>query len=185
MFLFVFLMFLILTLLQNRISMTASSMQPGLSTGKMESQKHTKPSRLINAIQQDPQSGDRKNTARLREIFDEVEETLRGPYSHKKVLTALKMRGIEFELRSFESALYRIRRERKERAQNTQNTAQEIKQPRGTTAHQEIKQPRGATAHAQPATKQEGIVQEIAALATRPDLSLDDAFYAQLRKEQQ
>lgn len=53
----------------------------------------------------------RSQTARLRAIFPQVEETLKAGVSRAKVLEALIVQGFSMEMKSFESALYRIRKE--------------------------------------------------------------------------
>lgn len=54
----------------------------------------------------------RSETARLRDIFDEVEAAQRAGVSRAKILEALHAQGFTMTLKSFESALYRIRKSR-------------------------------------------------------------------------
>lgn len=59
-------------------------------------------------------SGDksRSETARLRDVFGEVEAALAAGVSRSAVLEALHREGFTMTLKSFESALYRIRKQR-------------------------------------------------------------------------
>ncbi|MCY1182748.1 hypothetical protein D3C76_1102340 [compost metagenome] len=54
----------------------------------------------------------RSETARLRDVFQEIEQALASGVSRKKVLEALHADGFTMTLKSFESALYRIRKQR-------------------------------------------------------------------------
>lgn len=54
----------------------------------------------------------RPETARLRDIFDDVETALNAGVSQVNVLTELKTLGYTMTLASFKSALQRIRKER-------------------------------------------------------------------------
>lgn len=55
----------------------------------------------------------RSETARLRDVFDEVENALNAGVSRVAVLDALHAQGFSLTLKSFESALYRIRQKRR------------------------------------------------------------------------
>ncbi|EHD6004934.1 hypothetical protein JQY81_004724 [Salmonella enterica] len=61
----------------------------------------------------------RSETARLRDVIDEVEAALAAGVSRSAVLDALHGQGFTMTLKSFESALYRIR---KQRGQGTAGT---------------------------------------------------------------
>lgn len=61
----------------------------------------------------------RSETARLRDVIDEVETALAAGVSRSAVLEALHGQGFTMTLKSFESALYRIR---KQRGQGTAGT---------------------------------------------------------------
>jgi hypothetical protein len=54
----------------------------------------------------------RSKTARLRDVIDEVETALAAGVSRAAILEALHSQGFTMTLKSFESALYRIRRQR-------------------------------------------------------------------------
>jgi hypothetical protein len=54
----------------------------------------------------------RSETARLRDVIDEVEAALDAGVSRSAVLEALHGQGFTMTLKSFESALYRIRKQR-------------------------------------------------------------------------
>ena len=61
----------------------------------------------------------RSETARLRDVVDEVEAALAAGVSRAAILEALHGQGFTMTLKSFESALYRIR---KQRGQDTAGT---------------------------------------------------------------
>lgn len=54
----------------------------------------------------------KSQTARLREVLDDVEAALAAGASHAAVLATLHAQGFTFTLRSFESTLGRLRKER-------------------------------------------------------------------------
>mgnify|MGYP001807122909 CR=1 FL=1 len=54
----------------------------------------------------------RSQTARLREVLDDVEAALTAGASHAAVLATLQAQGFTFTLRSFESTLGRLRKDR-------------------------------------------------------------------------
>ncbi len=54
----------------------------------------------------------RSETARLRDIMDEVENALTSGVSRLAILEALNEQGFTMTIKSFESALYRIRKKR-------------------------------------------------------------------------
>jgi len=56
----------------------------------------------------------RSQTARLREVIDDLEAALTAGASHAAVLATLHAQGFSFTLRSFESTLARLRKERRE-----------------------------------------------------------------------
>ena len=55
----------------------------------------------------------RSDTARLREVLDDVEEALSAGASHSAVLDTLHNQGFTLTLSSFQSTLARLRRERR------------------------------------------------------------------------
>ena len=54
----------------------------------------------------------RSDTARLRDIFDEVEAALRSGVRQEALLGALNQNGFQMKTAGFKSALQRIRKER-------------------------------------------------------------------------
>jgi len=68
----------------------------------------------------------RSETARLRDVVDEVEAALSAGVSRAAILEALHGQGFTMTLKSFESALYRIR---KQRGSIGQQTAQPVPLP--------------------------------------------------------
>lgn len=73
----------------------------------------------------------RSETARLRDVVDEVEAALSAGVSRAAILEALHGQGFTMTLKSFESALYRIR---KQRGSSGQQTAQPAPLPPVTPA---------------------------------------------------
>ncbi len=61
----------------------------------------------------------RSETARLRDVVDSVESALSAGVSRAAVLEALHGQGFTMTLKSFESALYRIRKQREKAGQKT------------------------------------------------------------------
>jgi len=57
----------------------------------------------------------RPDTARLRDIFDDVEVALKAKVPQTVVLAELKSLGLSMTMASFKSALQRIRKERKQK----------------------------------------------------------------------
>ena len=55
----------------------------------------------------------RSDTARLREVLDDVEDALSAGASHSAVLDTLHNQGFSLTLSSFQSTLARLRRERR------------------------------------------------------------------------
>jgi len=60
----------------------------------------------------------RSETARLRDVVDEVEAALSAGVSRAAILEALHGQGFTMTLKSFESALYRIRKQREKAGQH-------------------------------------------------------------------
>lgn len=54
----------------------------------------------------------RSETARLRDVIDDVEAALEAGVSRTAILETLHQQGFKMSLKSFESALYRIRKRR-------------------------------------------------------------------------
>ena len=71
----------------------------------------------------------RSNTARLRDVIDEIESTLAAGVSRADVVKALADQGLQMTIYSFDSALRRIRQQRKENV----NTYQSHKEPEKNT----------------------------------------------------
>jgi hypothetical protein len=67
----------------------------------------------------------RSQTARLREVIDDLEAVLAASASHADVLRTLHAQGFSFALQHIASTLARLRKERRE-----QNGAQETDLPR-------------------------------------------------------
>lgn len=55
----------------------------------------------------------RSDTARLREVLDDIEHALAAGASHHAVLDTLHSQGFSLTLSSFQSTLARLRRERR------------------------------------------------------------------------
>jgi len=54
----------------------------------------------------------RSNTARLRDVFDDIEAAIGRGVRHEAILAELKKKGFDMEMTGFRSALQRIRKER-------------------------------------------------------------------------
>lgn len=59
-------------------------------------------------------SSNRSDTARLRDVFDAVESALGAGVSRAAVLAELQKQGLAMTPKSFEGAVYRIRKERRQ-----------------------------------------------------------------------
>lgn len=64
----------------------------------------------LRGLKQDTSA--RSETARLRDIFDEVEATLKAGVRRERVLDTLRANGFTLTLLGFKTALQRIRKER-------------------------------------------------------------------------
>jgi hypothetical protein len=69
----------------------------------------------LRALATDDKS--RPETARLRDVINEVEAALEAGVSRASILEALHKEGFTMTLKSFESALYRIRKKRKKKSE--------------------------------------------------------------------
>ncbi|WP_434152220.1 hypothetical protein ACR2R6_23450 (plasmid) [Methylocaldum gracile subsp. desertum] len=58
----------------------------------------------------------RSATAMLRDIFDDIENAMRAGVRRKAILETLQEEGFKITFKSFESAIYRIRKQRKKAA---------------------------------------------------------------------
>lgn len=68
---------------------------------------------VVEALRALATSDDRRSeTARLRDVFDEVEGALNAGVSRAAILETLHGQGFTMTAKSFESALYRLRRRR-------------------------------------------------------------------------
>lgn len=87
----------------------------------------------------------RSETARLRDIVDEVEAALAAGVSRAAVLEALNAQGFTMTLKSFESALYRIRKKRTQPAKPAANrsAAQAEREAAALAAAQAPQEPAG------------------------------------------
>ncbi|MDC6237003.1 hypothetical protein PP724_22835 [Ralstonia solanacearum] len=66
---------------------------------------------VLRALAQEDKG--RSETARLRDVFGEVEAALDAGVKRQTILEALNEQGFTMTLKSFESALYRIRKQQK------------------------------------------------------------------------
>lgn len=66
----------------------------------------------LRALTED--TGARSETARLRDVFDEIETALNAGVRRETVLATLHENGFQMTFSGFKSALQRIRRERTE-----------------------------------------------------------------------
>lgn len=77
----------------------------------------------------------RSDTARLRDIFETVEATIRAGVSRSAVLQVLNAQGFNMGMRSFENALYRIRKERNRINSSTSESPAELEPSNKKTTH--------------------------------------------------
>lgn len=62
------------------------------------------------------ESEGRSETARLRDVFEDVEAALSAGVKRRAILEALNEQGFKMTLKGFESAMYRIRKQRRKMA---------------------------------------------------------------------
>lgn len=103
-------------------------------------------SEVLNAL---AKGKNRPATARLREIFNEIEAALRAGVRRKDVHHALTKSGFAISFESFELAIYRIRKERGKKKQppdksEVENTGASEK-PNGRQAGEATVRPPGIT----------------------------------------
>ena len=79
---------------------------------KMEKKDDSK-SKLVAGLKQGALGSDRTKTARLREIFDEVEAAKASGLHLKTIVEILRGRGLDFELATFVNIRHRIKNERR------------------------------------------------------------------------
>lgn len=79
---------------------------------KMESDSDSK-NKLIDGLRQAAKGEARSKTARLREIYDEIEAAKAAGLSLKAIVDVLRERGLEFDLDTFVNIRQRIKNERK------------------------------------------------------------------------
>lgn len=69
---------------------------------------------IKNALNELSNSDARKKTARLNEIFDDVDKAISSGVTHASIVEILKSQGLEFDVKSFSVVLNRIRKKRAE-----------------------------------------------------------------------
>jgi hypothetical protein len=82
--------------------------------------------KLIEALRQKARSSSRSKTARLREIFDDVEASRADGVSHKQIVVALASQGLIFTEGTYLITRHRIAKERKE-SENQKSAQKAIK----------------------------------------------------------
>lgn len=118
----------------------------------------------------------RPETARLRDVFDDVEIALGAGVTHAAVLQALHDQGFRMGMASFRSALYRIRKERADQQPAPARTTTAIPAPATPTVE--------APAPAEPDTPQQEATEDIPPdLVGLPQVARDKAMRE--RKAQQ
>jgi len=70
----------------------------------------------MDAVRLSSLSNARSKTARLRDIYDEVEMALSKGVKHQQMVDVLNETGLELTLKTFESLRFRIAQERKARS---------------------------------------------------------------------
>lgn len=71
----------------------------------------------------------RSETARLKDVIDEIEAALSAGVSRAAIVDALHEQGFTMTLKSFESALYRIRKKRREQKGRPSESVTHITEP--------------------------------------------------------
>lgn len=71
----------------------------------------------------------RSNTARLRDVFAEVQAALEAGVRRQTILETLNAEGFKLSLKGFESALYRIRKQNREFASPQKSPGAEAPPP--------------------------------------------------------
>lgn len=95
---------------------------------KMERDSDSK-NKLVEALRLVARGNSRSKTARLREIFDEVEAARAAGVSHKQIVATLESQGLVFDQGTFEITRYRIAKERRaENQQPAQKTTERVNQ---------------------------------------------------------
>lgn len=68
--------------------------------------------KIVEEFTQLHKSAARNKTARLRDLYDQIEVLRNRGFSHATIIEAMKKHGLEFDLKTFEVTFYRIKRER-------------------------------------------------------------------------
>ena len=87
---------------------------PGLRPAAEQPAEKPRASRALRKLAAEAAEGPRSETSQLREILDDVEHTLNAGASHAEVLRTLHDHGFTMTKKSFESTLYRLRKERRQ-----------------------------------------------------------------------
>jgi|GEM_PF-1468585 len=74
------------------------------------------------------ESGSRSKTARLRDLYDQIEQLRNMGFSRATILKAMKKHGLEFDLDTFARTYYRIKKERARLKQPSFKTERESEQ---------------------------------------------------------
>lgn len=93
-------------------------------------------------------SENRSAIARLRDIFDDIEIALSAGVKREAIWETLKKEGYEMPLKTFESAIYRIRGKKKQQPHSGQSEAKiksDVKNTDKRQAGEEIARPPGIT----------------------------------------
>jgi len=141
---------------------------------------------LVEGLKLAAQGNSRSKTARLREIFDEVEAAKAAGLSLKTIVDVLESRGLKFNLETFVNIRHRIKNERRN---GKQNSAQKVNKNAFVVATSEdaskteiVVKPVVAVANS--GGKKERLTPELRNLVVNSDLSLDDEVYEQFRKKE-
>ena len=87
---------------------------PGLRPAAEQPAEKPRASRALRKLAAEAAEGPRSETSQLREILDDVEHALNAGASHAEVLRTLHDHGFTMTKKSFESTLYRLRKERRQ-----------------------------------------------------------------------
>ena len=87
---------------------------PGLRPAAEQPAEKPRASRALRKLAAEAAGGPRSEASQLREILDDVEHALDAGASHAEVLRTLHDHGFTLTKKSFESTLYRLRKERRQ-----------------------------------------------------------------------
>ena len=145
---------------------------------------------LVEGLKKAARGNSRSKTARLREIFDEIEAAKESGLSLKTIVAVLADRGLVFDLATFVNIRHRIKNERRDgkrqTAQKPHAHIEAISSEKGKLKNSGANITNEIAVKpvvANSGEKKEILAPELSELVVRPDLSLEDEVYEQFRKK--